>query len=190
MIRLIGIGSPFGDDAAGLEVARLLAKAPPPSCEVIAADRPGTALVDLLEGADTAILIDAVRSGAPPGTIHEFAFDELDRHTARFVSSHDLGVVAAIQLAQKLGRAPCVGRVIGIEIAPGSMARFCGLSAGTREAMCRAVERVRSAAGEFDDRQRERLVRSGTVQGAGKPELPAAAAVAFRRGRQRSNHDP
>ena len=145
----------------------MLAGAPPPKCEVIAADRPGTALVDLLDGAETVILIDAVRSGALPGTIHEFPIDELDRCAARFVSSHDLGVAAAIQLARKLGRAPFVGKVIGIEIAPGSTAQICGLSVGTREAMRHAVEYVRSAAGEFDDRQRERLVIAGTVQGVG-----------------------
>ena len=50
LIRIIGIGSPFGDDAAGLEIARVLAEAPPPNCEVIVADRPGMALVDLMEG--------------------------------------------------------------------------------------------------------------------------------------------
>ncbi len=167
MIRIIGIGSPFGDDAAGLEAARKLVKTPPPNCEVIAADRPGTALVDLLEGADAAILIDAVRSGAPPGTIHEFAFDQLDYTMARFVSSHDLGVAAAIQLAQKLGRGPSAGMVIGIEIAPATTARLSGLSPSTRDAVPRAVVRVRLVAAAFDDRERERLVMAGTVQGVG-----------------------
>jgi hydrogenase maturation protein HypF len=169
LIRIVGIGSPFGDDAAGLEIARMLAQSPPPNCEVIAADRPGTALVDLLEGADAVILIDAVRSGAPPGTIHEFTFDELDRCASRFVSfsSHDLGVAAAIQLAQKLGRAPSVGKVIGIEIAPWSMAHLSELSHQTRDALCRAVARVRSWAAEFEDRERDRLIIGGTVQGVG-----------------------
>ncbi|HTW88134.1 MAG TPA: carbamoyltransferase HypF [Candidatus Binataceae bacterium] len=167
MIRIIGIGSPFGDDAVGLMAARLLAEAPPSNCEVLAADRPGAALVDLLEGAQAAILIDAVRSGRPPGTIHEFAFGELDRSTARFVSSHDLGVAAAIQLAQKLKRGPHVGRVIGIEIPPVSTPQLCGLSSQTREAVRQAVERVRSAAGEFEDRERERLIIAGIVQGVG-----------------------
>ncbi|MGO9450415.1 MAG: carbamoyltransferase HypF [Candidatus Binataceae bacterium] len=167
MIRIIGIGSPFGDDAAGLEVARMLAASPPANCEVIEADRPGAALVDLLDGADTAILVDAVCSGAPPGTIHELGFDELGGSSVRFVSSHDLGVAAAIQLAQKLGVASPAGRVIGIEIAPARTAQRCGLSAQTREAIRRAVERVRLAATELDDRRRERLVIAGTVQGVG-----------------------
>lgn len=145
----------------------MLAAEPPPNCEVLAADRPGTDLMDLLEGAAAVILIDAVRSGAPPGTIHEFWFDELDRCAARFVSSHDLGLAAAVQLARKLGRAPASGRIIGIEIAPGTAGRPCGLSAKAREAVCAAVERVRSAAVEFDDRGRERLIVAGTVQGVG-----------------------
>ena len=123
--------------------------------------------MELLEDIDSVILIDAVRSGRQPGTIHEFRFDELDRCPTGFVSSHDLGVAAAVQLARKLGRAPASGRVIGIEIASGSTAQFGGLSAGTREAVCRAVERVRSAAVEFDDRGRECLMIAGTVQGVG-----------------------
>ncbi len=145
----------------------MLAEAPPPNCEVIAADRPGTTLVDLLEDVDAVILIDAVRSGAPPGTIHEISFDELARSAARFVSSHDFGVAAAIQLARKLGREPSVGRVIGIEIAAGKTAQLSGLSAARRQAVCRAIERVRSLAAEFHDRERERLVIIGTVQGVG-----------------------
>ena len=73
LIRIIGIGSPFGDDAVGLEVARMLAG----RRRELRSDRVPiaqvTALVDLLEGAEAVILIDAVRSGALPGTIHEFS---------------------------------------------------------------------------------------------------------------------
>jgi len=60
-----------------------------------------------------------------------------------------------------------VGIVIGIEIAPEATAQLCGLSPGTREAVCLAVERVRSWAFELDDRERERLIIAGTVQGVG-----------------------
>ena len=70
MIRIIGIGSPFGDDACGLAAARRLAEEPPAGAEVVVADRPGAALIELLDGVDATILIDAVRSGSPPGTLH------------------------------------------------------------------------------------------------------------------------
>ena len=91
----------------------------------------------------------------------------LARCAVGFVSSHDLGVAAAIQLAQKLGRAPAVGRIIGIEIAPASTQHLCELSPHTREAVRRAVERVLSVAIEFGDVGRERLMIAGTVQGVG-----------------------
>jgi hydrogenase maturation protease len=164
MIRIIGIGSPFGDDAAGLEIARMLAQSPPPDCEVIEADRPGTALVELLEGAAAVILVDAVRSGAPPGTIHEFGFDELDHCAARLVSSHDLGVAAAVKLAHKLGRAPVVGKIIGIEISSAAAAPFCELSFPVRDALGRGVERVRSWSAQFNDRERIRPSLARTLQ--------------------------
>jgi hydrogenase maturation protein HypF len=168
LIRIIGIGSPFGDDAAGLEVARALAAAPPPNCEVVAADRPGASLIEMLDGAGAAILIDAARSGAPPGTLHEFGFDELERcAAARLVSSHDLGVAAAVALARKLGRAPVRGRILAIEIAPAPEGAPCGLSANAREAAERASIRVRQLADEMNPRARERLLISGTVQGVG-----------------------
>lgn len=174
LIRIIGIGSPFGDDAAGLEAARLLAQAPPPSCEVIVADRPGANLVELIKDIDAAILIDAVQSGASPGTLLELGFDELARSPARFVSSHDLGVAAAIQLARKLGCAPARGKVLGIEIAPTLARRPCELSPSARQGIRRALaqarlwaEELNASAAESHGRRRERLVVDGTVQGVG-----------------------
>ncbi len=167
MIRIIGIGSPFGDDAIGLEIARVLAAAPPPDCEVIAADRPGAALIDLMDGAAAAILIDAARSGAPPGVVHEIAFEELDRCAPRLVSSHELDVIAAVRLARLLQRAPARGRIIALEIAAPRAERLCAPSPGARAAIGRVVERVRSCAAALSGRERERLTVAGTVQGVG-----------------------
>jgi hydrogenase maturation protease len=116
MIRIIGIGSPLGDDAAGLVAARRLAAAPPAGCRVIAADRPGAGLIDLLEGAAAVIIIDAVRSDAAPGAIHDLDLRQVGQLGERMVSSHDIGVAAAIALAARLGRAPARGRLIGIEV--------------------------------------------------------------------------
>ncbi len=174
LIRIIGIGSPFGDDAVGLEAARLLARDPPPHCEVIAADRPGADLLELMENAGAVILIDAMRSGARPGTLHELDLDELENCAADFVSSHGLGVAAAVQLARKLGRAPARGKVLGIEIDSAPARGVATLSPGARRAAERATararrcaEQFRAAADGFDTRVRERLVVSGTVQGVG-----------------------
>jgi hydrogenase maturation protease len=120
MIRIIGIGSPFGDDAAGLVAARGLAAAPPPGCEGVAADRPGAGLIELLDDATAVIIIDAVRSDAAPGAILDLDLGEVGSIGERLVSSHAIGVAAAIALAARLGRAPARGRLIGIEISSDS----------------------------------------------------------------------
>lgn len=143
VIRIIGIGAPFGDDAVGLEVAQILAMQPPPGCEVIAADRPGAGLVDLLDGIEAAILIDAMYSGAPPGTVHELNFGELARYGGRFVSSHELGVAAAVELSRKLGRAPARGGMLGIEVAAVPPAPYTSLSSDARRAVPKVLVRVR-----------------------------------------------
>jgi hydrogenase maturation protein HypF len=185
LIRIIGIGSPFGDDVVGLEVARLLAQAPPPHCEVIVADRPGTNLIELLHDVDGVILVDAAHSGAAAGTLHKLTFDALAQSTVRFNSSHDLGVVETIQLARKLGYAPVHGRVLGIEIASVTPRTPCALSQTAQHAVTRAQAQVRSWVEELDasalqsterascqsnelsNRARQRLLVKGIVQGVG-----------------------
>lgn len=143
MIRIIGIGSPFGDDAAGLEAAQQLAADPPPHTEVLVADRPGATLIDLFDGADAVILIDAARSGAPPGTIHDIDLHALRLHPVTLVSSHDLGVAETVQLAATLGRLPLRGRVLAIEVTATSAARPAGLSAAVQDSVSEAVKRAR-----------------------------------------------
>lgn len=143
MIRIIGIGSPFGDDAAGLEAARQLAAAPPPDTEVVAADRPGSELIELFDGAEAAILIDAVHAHTQPGTLHDIDLHALASRRIRMVSSHALGVAAAVQLAITLGRAPARGRVLGIEIAPTTCCAPGCLSPTASAAVERTVIRAR-----------------------------------------------
>jgi len=143
MIRIIGIGSPFGDDAAGLEAARQLAAEPPPDVEVVVADRPGATLIELLDGADAVILIDAARSGAPPGTLHDLDLHALSSRPMGFISSHDLGVVETIQLAARLGRLPRRGRVLGIEVAARHPAQQTEISPVAVAAVAEAVQRAR-----------------------------------------------
>jgi len=151
LIRVIGIGSPFGDDTAGMEVVRMLAHEPPATCELLIVDRPGASLLDLMEDADAAILVDAVRSGARPGTLHPLSFDELIRWTAHLVSSHELGVAASIQLARPLGRAPARGGLLGVEISPVPSRIPCPpLTRAVQRAVKRALSRLRLWVRELD----------------------------------------
>ena len=114
---IIGIGNPYrSDDGVGVVVARQLRELSPVGVTVIEESGEGAALLDAWKGATTAILVDAVKSGAPPGTIHR-----LDAHTeqipTRFFhySTHAFSVVEAVELSRALGQLPSRLILYGIE---------------------------------------------------------------------------
>ena len=66
-----GIGKLFrSDDAAGIVLARILRDRVPASVRIIEESGEGAALVEVLRDAPGVILVDAVHSGAAPGTLH------------------------------------------------------------------------------------------------------------------------
>lgn len=116
-IRVIGIGNDWrGDDAVGLVAARRVSAMIGGSAEVIECRRGGVELLEQIQGASVLLLIDAARSGKPPGTIHR-----LDPSTGPIApvlspgSSHALGVSEAIELARSMGLLPPRVIVFGIE---------------------------------------------------------------------------
>lgn len=97
--------------------------------------------VDLIEEwaeADEAVVVDAVSSGAEPGTVHR-----LDAHAGRLPaelfrgSTHALGVAEAVELARALERLPARLTVIGIEGRDFSAGR--GLTGAVEAAVARVV---------------------------------------------------
>jgi len=120
-MRIIGIGSPFGDDQLGWHVVDALQRNaqleqfPRQQLSFIKTDRPGTHLLELMQDAEVVILVDAMKSGAPAGTIRCFEGPEIEAVSSP-LSSHGFGVMSALKLGQALGSLP--GRVIlyGIEI--------------------------------------------------------------------------
>lgn len=116
-VHVIGIGTLHADDAVGLAVAERLASLPlPEGILVRTCARPLPDLLDALEGADAAVLVDAARTGAMPGAIRRLAPSDLARlHTP---SSHGVGVAQALSLAEALGRAPARVAFVAIEAEP------------------------------------------------------------------------
>lgn len=105
---LIGIGNPRrGDDGVGPAVAARLRGQAGDHLEVLAHDGEAAALVELLAQAEVAYLVDAAVSRSPPGTIHrlDVSGEPLPRSLLA-VSTHDLGVYEAIELARAMGRLP------------------------------------------------------------------------------------
>lgn len=149
LVRVIGVGTAYGDDRAGLEVAARLRAGSPHGCEVVSTERPGAELVDLLRGADAVVIIDAVRSGAAPGTVHDRPLEGLDVPRSPY-SSHGIGVGDAVALASALGQRPR-GRFVGIEAGAGVPSLSTPLHPVVAAAIDPLVHRVRSWMDYFRD---------------------------------------
>lgn len=114
---VVGLGHPDrGDDAAGWLVADLLERHPQLTVRRLSAD-PSILLTEpQWLAAREVLLVDAVRTGAEPGTVHRFDLDELlDAAPATGAGSHDLGITTTLRLARSLGRLPERVTVFGIE---------------------------------------------------------------------------
>jgi hydrogenase maturation protease len=110
----ICLGNRFrGDDAVGPLAGDRLRAAGATVLEC--ADEP-TRLLDRWQGLDTVVVVDAVRSGAAPGTLHRVDAGDgsLPRDLA-LASTHAVGIADALALGRVLGRAPRRVVVLGVE---------------------------------------------------------------------------
>jgi len=140
-VRIFGIGSPFGDDRVGwLAAEGLQGRFDPAKVDVSAHDRPGLRLVALMQGAAQVVLVDAVKSGAVPGSLHRLEGDGIVKTVARYTSTHGFGLAEALQLAQRLGELPEKIVLWGIEV--GSLAGADDLSPAVREALPGLIDGV------------------------------------------------
>ena len=114
---LIGVGNEYrGDDGVGIAVARLLRDRLPATVRILELSGEGTVLMDAWRGAESVIVVDAVQSGAAPGTIHRFDTRELPLPSGLFpCSTHSFGVAEAIEMARALHELPPRLIVYGIE---------------------------------------------------------------------------
>ena len=104
------------DDAAGLAVARLLEGTLPEGVEVLEREGEPTSLIDSWEGAEAVWLVDAVSSGAEPGTVHRHDASSAELPARLFdTSTHHFGLAEAVEIARALGRLPGTAIVYGIE---------------------------------------------------------------------------
>ncbi len=127
---VIGIGNPDrGDDGAGCLVARLVGG--------VDAGTDPLALLELWRGADDVVVVDAMVSGAEPGTVRwvDPATEPLPTGLGA-TSTHALGLADVVALARSLGRLPGRLRVVGIEAAD------CRAGAPLTPAVAAAVDSV------------------------------------------------
>jgi hydrogenase maturation protease len=119
---VLGLGNPIlGDDAIGWHIARALAtEVDPDAVEVDYQALGGLALMERLAGYRHALLLDAVVSGAPAGTVFSLPAARLgERLSGHTACAHDLGLAAALDLGRTLGLAlPQRPWLVGVEARP------------------------------------------------------------------------
>ena len=114
-IRVLGFGSPHGDDQAGWRVVERLQRHSGLAAVVRAAADP-LQLVDVDASCFALIVVDACSSGVAAGTISRLEWPDSRIGQQHGRSSHSLSVAEAIALAAQIGRLPDRVIVIGIEM--------------------------------------------------------------------------
>lgn len=139
---MIGLGNRMrGDDAAGPEVARLLAERGV-AAAVAEHEAEPTGLIELWDGAPLAVVVDATAPCGRPGRIErrQVAEEGLPRDRQRAASTHALDLGETIELARSLERLP--GRLVVYGIEAASFATGGPMSAPVAAAVAEAADRV------------------------------------------------
>ena len=137
---VIGLGNPDRrDDGVGPAVAAAVAADCPPGVRVVACAADATAILDAFDGADLAVVVDAVAGdGSVPGRVRVCRVDDLAALTP--LSSHDLNLTQTYELALVLGRAP--RRVVVVTVDAADTAHGKGLSSVVTQAVPQAAAMV------------------------------------------------
>lgn len=139
---VIGIGNPYRrDDGVGLTAAREIQGRAGKGVSVIELDGEGAALLEAWRDAEAVFVVDAIRSGAEPGTLR--ILDAISQALpAEFfrISTHAFSLAEAVELGRALGRLPRQLIVFGVEGEDYSAGE--GLTPNVRNALPVVVEEV------------------------------------------------
>jgi hydrogenase maturation protease len=161
-VLVVGLGQcDRGDDAVGVVVARAVDALALAGVDVLVHEDP-TALIESWSGRRLAVVVDAVRSGSPAGTLRVL---ETGAAAAPLPESawagtgrggtHAFGLAAAVELARALGRLPQRLVVVGVEavafdygapLSPGVAAAVPAAVDGVVDEVVPAISRERSDA--------------------------------------------
>jgi len=115
---VLGLGNPLmGDDGAGVAALERLRDEweIPPGVELVDGGTWGMNLLPLIESARHLILIDAIRSGAAPGTLVVLERAQLPRYFSLKISPHQIDLREVLALAELRGLLPDDLVAVGIE---------------------------------------------------------------------------
>jgi hydrogenase maturation protease len=190
--RVIGVGNALrGDDVAGLLVARRVRELEG-ALDVVELEGDPSRLLEAWREADDVAVVDAVASGAKPGSVIRFdaAAGPLPLELASS-STHALGIGDAVELARALGRLP--GRLVVYAIEGANFEVGSGASAAVRGAVdgvARSIVAELSNAATLTGGPPHPVGRPGSLATRARLVRSAGSSPAARRGRRGDRSGP
>ena len=115
---VIGLGNPLlADDGLGLEIVSRLARTYDcgPDVDLEDGGTWGMNLLPMLEQAERVLFIDAIRTGAAPGTVQRIDGESIPRQLGLKLSPHQVDLQDLVAVATLRGTFPSVAVAIGVE---------------------------------------------------------------------------
>ncbi|MCP5365319.1 MAG: HyaD/HybD family hydrogenase maturation endopeptidase [Hyphomicrobiales bacterium] len=117
-VLVLGLGNILlTDEGIGVRVLQTLRSRYhlPAGVDAIDGGTAGMDLIDLIAGYDDLIVIDAMETGDPPGTVRRLADHELSRFLKQKLSPHQLGFTDVLAFLELMDKAPQTITMIGIQ---------------------------------------------------------------------------
>ncbi|MFF4793848.1 hydrogenase maturation protease [Streptomyces sp. NPDC001276] len=154
-VVVIGVGNSLrGDDGVGPAAVEALRGRVPDGTVLAVSDGEPARMLDLWNGADTVVVLEALRAGsARPGELHTLTAAEATGRTAGTASTHALGLGECLALAEALGQLPPTLVVHAVEVADIELGT--GLSEAVRSALPELIDRAAASVRQAYEQNRE-----------------------------------
>jgi hydrogenase maturation protease len=122
---LVGTGQSLrSDDAIGLIAVRQWRMMYPETAAQISVEiieNPGINLLDLIRGYETALIVDAVKSGVSPGTILRVSEDQISAFGLDSKSAHGWGIIETLHVGRRIYPSELPQRIVLLGMEVGSL---------------------------------------------------------------------
>jgi hydrogenase maturation protease len=115
---VLGIGNLImSDDGVGVRVVQRLSEeySFPPEVEILDGGTLGLDLLPLLEGLDRLLIVDAMETGGPPGTIARLTGDQIPLAFETRLSAHQMGLKDLLAVSRLLGNSVPEMVLLGVQ---------------------------------------------------------------------------
>ena len=117
----------------------------PPNVEAIDCGSSGLRVLDALDGASKAIIIDAVKAGGKPGDVYRLGIEEVleeERKLLKLISLHQFDLIAALRVGQLTSVYKLPKDIVVIGVEPKALEFGLELSDEVKRAIPKAVELI------------------------------------------------